>query len=266
MRNGIRVIKMQIVTDDDSGMAGFVPEMWQNWSNYRPSFGLGFGHDVIEHGLMKQTGAFDEEVAAHGAILFTTDFLGYMSGSMFYTPAEGLASGMSSQFRESTVGYIRTPPKHYGVTWEERRKVVEFAYEYVGHMAKEWHLEASNWTNEDCTKDAVCENSPCGDSLICKGDCQPACECDECNNPFVGREAFRLILGWMLYGYSRAKAAYKGESWSAFMLKKAVETESEKAMKNFSEYAGSGAIFTMRLNLNSEEVTIKPPRDIYGEW
>lgn len=265
MRNGVRIIKMQIVTGEDTGTPGFVPEMWDNWSNYMPSAGAGFGHDIIEHGLMKQTGAFDEEVAAHGAVLFTTNFLNYLDRG-WYSPAEGLASGMPSQFRESTVGYIREAPKHRGVSWDERRQIVEFAREYVGHMAKEWHGEASNWTNEDCTKNEVCENSPCNGSLICAGDCQPPCECDECNNPFEGREAFRLILGWMLFGFSRAKATYKGESWSAFMLREAVEKESEKAMRNFSEYTDSGAIFTMRLDLESEEVTIKPPRDIYGEY
>jgi hypothetical protein len=253
---------MAIETGEMTGEPGFVPEMWRNWANYMPSAGRGFGHDIIEHGLMTQTGAFDEEVAAHGAILFTTNFLN-TEPRRFFTPAESLASGMSSQFKESTVDYIREAPKHRGVSWDERRQIKEFALEYVAKIAKEWYDEAYT---DYCTKDEVCDNYPCGETLFCVGACQDPCDCEECNNPFEGRESFRKIFGWMLYGYGRAKRGYKGEQWTAYQMKKEIETVSERAMKNFREYADTGATFIMRLDFNETEVTIKPTRDPYGEW
>jgi hypothetical protein len=236
---------MQIETHDDSGIVGFVPVMWGTWTNYLPSSGQGFGHDIIEHGACgKQTGAFDEELAAHGAVLFTTEFLATENAHPIYTPAQSLASGMaSSQYQESTVNYIREPPKHRGISWDERRQLKEFAVEYVGAMMLEYAREV----NDRC----YCDEGEC--------DCERI-------NPFEGKDAFRRIFGWLLYGYSRAKRTYKGDCCGAYNLKKEIDRESKKAMGHFSEYADSGAIFTMRLDLNTEEVTIKPPRDIYGEW
>jgi hypothetical protein len=238
---------MQIETGEDTGFAGFVPEMWRNWENYMPSAGAGFGHDIIEH-LGEQTGAFDEELAAHGGVLFTTEFLATENAHPIYTPAQSLASGMaSSQWQESTVDHIRNPPRAR-LSWDERRELKEFVLEYVEAMAKEWKDEKGR----DCYE---CETNDETDD-----DGEPTCVCV---NPFEGKEAFRRIFGWMLYGYARAKRTYKGENFKAYQMKKEVEKVSEKAMQNFGDYADSGAVFTMRLDFNRVEVTIKAPRDIY---
>jgi hypothetical protein len=242
MRNGIRIVKMKVVTDDDSGMVGFVPEEFEGWSNYRPSAGLGFGHDVIEH-LGKQTGAFDEELAAHGGILFTTNFLLSQPSSPIYTPAQSLASGMPYQFKESTVDHIREAPKRAPISWNEYREIREFAAEYVRAMRKEWD-------DENKYQHQMCEPGNC--------------ECDP--NPFKGREARKRILGWLAYGYARAKREYKDNRWQALALKHEIDTVTGRAIQHYSEYADSGAIFTMRLDLEECEVKITEPRNLYGEW
>lgn len=245
MRNGIAIHKFTIESNDNVS-AGIVLDAFSRWENYNPTFGAGLGHDIIEHDLKNETGAFDEELAAHGAVLFTTEFLSAIPYPTWGTPALNLASGMASfQFQESTVDHIRTPPKARGVDRYEVRQLKEFAFEYIQAMIKEWKNERSNCYDCDETEG--------------NGECV-------CVNPFEGKDAFRRIYGWLKFGYARAKRKYKDRPCLAFALKNEIDEVTKRESAALAEYVDSGVEFKMRLDLENCEVKIIYPRETREYW
>lgn len=214
-KRGVRWVKCLVVTDDERGGVGFVPNIFRTWPNYMPSSGFGFAHDLLEHGT-KETGTFAQEIAAHGGYLFVRQFGRYQN---VRDVAETLASGMAFQWNETTSEFIPEAPK-VKLTRSEVRKIRQFAKNYRRKLTKDWR-------DEDSFGD---EPNPC---------------------PYTGHHEWSRLVGWLMYGFARAKRRYKNEPGTAFALFQSIESVTEKGIKRLEHLADSGVEISLRLDLEN---------------
>jgi len=193
-----------MVEDDNFGGFGPMPRMFKNWSNYAPAL---FGaHDVLEHGA-NETGGFDDEMAAQGGALFVRDFGNVYPPHPFgWSYEKILSGGLARQYEEST-HEVRTPPVIYGLTSHEIEQIEEFAVGYRAGMIQDW-------------KDYMLENYEDEDF--------PAC-------PFEDDETWNRILGWVKYGFLRAKRRFDNNQWMAWTLFQKLDKLIKATPELFSE-------------------------------
>jgi hypothetical protein len=226
----MRYFKFTMQSNDD-GFEGLVPNIHRNWPNYNPSDGFAVAHDIMEHGT-KETGAFDEEMAAHGGYLFVRRF-GTFIPNMLFTTERALAGGMGRQYQESTIGYIREPKKAYGLTKQEIKDIEFFATKYRKELCKDWKLEINEYEDEDEDEG----NIPC---------------------PFDSDEDWDKLVGWMKYGYARAKRRWKDDGL-AYALFQSIERELIREAHTLKIYLDSNMEFTLCLDAENGVAKVKYP-------
>ena len=214
---GIRYIRCTVEEDDNFEGLGLRPGIFKNWSNFSPA--LCGAHDLLEHGN-KETGCFDEELAAHGGFMFVKNF-STVFPDLTNTPEKLLSGGMTQQYTESTTLGIRTPPKFYGLNTEDIKDIESFCEGYRDGLIEDWESEADNLMN---LQDDDGETIPC---------------------PFVDDEVWSRCLGWIKYGFGRTKRRFDGDKASAFVLHERLDKVIKDTKKELSY---EGQMFTIKID------------------
>lgn len=221
----MRYIRFTVQEDEEHGGCGPVPFMFSNWTNFSPA--LFNAHDILEHGT-QETGAFDEELAAHGGYLFVRNF-GTVYPSNNYTTEQSLSSGLARQYQEST-SEVREPRKFYGLTKLEIEQIESFAVGYREGMVKDWKDEIDY--DEDY-------NEPC---------------------PFEDEVIWTRLVGWLKYGYARAKRRYKNDWGMAWALFENLDKLLTSQRAFLEQYADTGAVLTLALDYDNGYARLLEPR------
>lgn len=223
----MRHVKFTIHEDADYGIVGAIPNIFRGWSNYLPAIDL--AHDLLEHGT-KETGAFDEEMAALGGFLFVRNFGN--SRPHIFSVAQNLAGSSGTSYQESTIEGVRPAPRAYGLSRKEISRLEYFSIEFRDESIENWNDEIlSGYEAND-------ESAP---------DC-----------PFEDDETWARILGWIKYGYARAKRRFHNDMDSAWATFEAVE-KACKIIPDLSNYEGTGVEITMAIDYRNGWAEIRIP-------
>jgi hypothetical protein len=220
----MRYVQFQVVEDENHGGAGILPNIHRNWINYSPSVGVaGLAHDILEHGS-NETGAFHEEIAAHGSWFFVRLLTGHVD---VWSSCESVAaSGMAEQWAESRTDYIPEPPKVFFLSPDENDMLDEFLPKVRRELAKQYSKEYSDF------------------------DLEPKC-------PYTTNETWPKMVNWYKYGYARAKRRYRGNDDIAYLLFRNVTKTIENNWEELKQYCDSGRKFTLVLDLDYGDVELR---------
>lgn len=226
----MRHVKLIVEEDYESGIVGLVPKIYKDWTNYMPSSSFGLAHDLLEHSG-KQTGAIDEEFAAHGAYLFVRDFGKHYSGNI----NTNLATGISRQFTESTID-IRPAPKAYGLSIEDSNRLDAFLSLHSSAVERDW----------------ISDYAP--SVMYDEDDEAPTC-------PFSDDETWERICGWIRSGYARAKRRFKNDKGTAYFLFQNIQNVVEKELPSWqiTECVNTDVEFTLSMDYESGWVEVRKP-------
>lgn len=229
----MRFVKFKVVSDDESGSFGVLPNIFQNWPNYSPSIAVSnLGHDLVEHGT-RETGAFHQEVAATGSYLFTRLLSGNVSVPRNLW-ANYASSNKASEWKVSTIDYLPPAPKVLILDKETNDMLDSFIAKMKPELEKEWISEYDTWNMAPDEKIPPC--------------------------PYTTAEVWPDMVGWLKFGYARASQRYKGNSWIAYMLYKNIEKTIFDNWNRLEQYGGTEQEFTLALDKESGQVELRGPR------
>jgi hypothetical protein len=225
----MRYVKFKVVSDDDFGGSGILPNIFKNWPNYSPAIAVSaLAHDLLEHGC-RETGMFHQEVAASGGYFFTRLLEGYVSNSL---PMEvNAASGFAQSWWDSIVKEIPEAPKVIILDKSSHQEIEEFCQSMKPWLLKEW---------EDVSEEMY----------LIEDEGIPEC-------PYLTIENWPKVIGWLKYGYARAKRRYNNNSWVAYQLYKNIEKVIQDNWSRLEEYTDMSVEFTLCLDIENGEASIK---------
>jgi hypothetical protein len=222
---GHRHVKFQVVTDQETGECGILPNIFRSWSNYSPAIGVGgLGHDLLEHGT-RETGAFHQEVAAHGGYGFIRLLSGHLDH--YGNNAYNVTIGFARSWRDSTYAGIADPPKMIILSKIEHEQIDNLFAEARVHAINEWAAE--QWSL---------------DGIV------PEC-------PYTDIENWSKIIQWFKYGFARAKKRFKGNSYAAWKTFGKIGDVIDKNWDNLVEHADTGREFTLVIDYDNGDAWLR---------
>lgn len=224
----MRFVKFRVVEDENFGDAGILPDIHQNWVNFNPAVSVrSLAHDVIEHGTL-ETGAFHEEIAAHGSYFFVRLLTGHVDSQIFLPHEQIAASGMSDQWKESSLDYIPELPYRYTLDSDVEEMLDEFLPRLRAALAREW--------------------SQCLESK--EYDTERRC-------PYTTNETWPRMVEWYKYGYARAYRSFRGDDDIAYRLFRNVSELMEEKWPELVSYENSDREFVLAMNYRTGDAELR---------
>lgn len=224
----MRYVKCKVVIDEEFGDSGILPNIFKNWTNYSPAVAVrALNHDLIEHGC-RETGTFHQEIAALGSYLFTRLLSGNVP-TAFWSNERLAAFNLTRTWRESTVSGLPTAPKVIILDSYDHATLDSFFREMRPEVNKEWE---QSFDEEFGGEDEE------GEIPVC---------------PYTTDENWPKMVGWMKYGYARARRRYNSP-YMAYKLFQSIGNEIEKFWPLVSENIGE--TFTIALDIENGEARI----------
>lgn len=230
----MRYVKFQVVSDNEFGGVGILPNIFLNWDNYSPSIARNnLGHDLIEHGC-RETGAFYQEVAATGSFMFGRVLSGMSRSSL--SPHSRIVSNFHRDWQDSR-GTLLPPTPKVLILDKETNEMLDKVFEGMRDEAiRVWESETSG-TFDDEDEDRDC--------------------------PYTTDENWPKVLGWLKFGYARAKQRYK-EDYIAYQLVNNIDKVIENEWPMLEQYQDTGKEFSLAIDIeNGTAELVRGERDYF---